>query len=87
MNCIQLLSQPHGVYIKTPKKNLGGCAIWDLAAVTLMLTECSGSAKTFGGKPLLLNRSESNYFGDVGLILAGASVSFEALLHEMNNLQ
>ena len=87
MNCIQLLSQPHGVYIKTPKKTLGGCAIWDLAAVTLMLTECSGSAKTFGGKPLLLNRSESNYFGDVGLILAGASVSCEALLHEVNNLQ
>ena len=87
INCIQLLSQPNGVYMKMPRKTLGGCAIWDLAAVTLMLTECSGSAKTFEGEPLRLNRRESNYFGDIGLVLSGARVSFDALLHEVNNLQ
>ncbi|MBL90691.1 MAG: hypothetical protein CMH56_02625 [Myxococcales bacterium] len=80
MNCIQLLSHPNGVYIKHPKKTLGGCAIWDLAAVTLMLRECSGRAHTYEGKRLHLNRAESIFFGDVGLMLAGAEVETDTVL-------
>ena len=79
MNCIQLLANPYGAYIKQPKKTRGGCAIWDLAAVSLMLKECGGNASHYGGTPLNLNRPESIYFGDVGLIFSGAKLPLEKL--------
>ena len=37
MNSLQLLNTPKSVYLKAPKSSLGGCAIWDLAAVSLIL--------------------------------------------------
>ena len=39
INCLHLLQTPGSVYFKMPKKELGGCAIWDVAAVSLMLQE------------------------------------------------
>jgi fructose-1,6-bisphosphatase/inositol monophosphatase family enzyme len=80
MNCIQLLIHPNSVYIKEPKKALGGCAIWDLAAVTLMLRESGAHACHYDGNPAHLNRPESIFFNDVGLAYASADVSLETVL-------
>jgi fructose-1,6-bisphosphatase/inositol monophosphatase family enzyme len=80
VNSLQLLTHANSVYIKAPKKLLGGCAIWDLAAVSLMLRECGGSTQTYEGDPLHLNRSESLFFNDVGLALASADVDLAAFL-------
>ncbi|MEC9072168.1 MAG: inositol monophosphatase family protein, partial [Myxococcota bacterium] len=68
-NGLRVLTEPNSVYLKPPKSALGGCAIWDLAAVTLMLRELSGSALTYAGDPLPLNRQDSVYFNDLGLAL------------------
>ena len=45
-----------------------------------MLTECAGKASHYGGTPLNLNRPESIYFSDVGLIFSGAKLPLEKLV-------
>lgn len=80
MNAIQLLTEPNSVYIKPPKNKLGGCAIWDLAAVSLMLTELGGTATHFDGRTLHLNRKDSVYFNDVGFVCAGAQANVYRIL-------
>ena len=44
VNFVQLLSAPNSVYLKAAKTTRVGCAIWDLAALPLMLTELGGTA-------------------------------------------
>ena len=80
MNGLGLLKTPNSVYIKEPKESLGGCAIWDLAAVSLMLEEMGGTARTYGGERLHLNRAESVFFNDVGLALSSPGVDGRAVL-------
>ncbi len=75
MNGLGLLKTANSAYIKEPKESLGGCAIWDLAAVSLMLEEQGGSARTHGGERLPLNRLESVFFNDVGLDLRSSGSS------------
>ncbi len=86
MNVLQLLTQPKSCYVKAPKKALGGCAIWDLAAVSLMLTERSGSACTYDGGALHLNRQESVFFNDVGLLFTSPDVRVEVLRERLRAL-
>ena len=83
MNIVQLLTEPNSVYIKPPKKKLGGCAIWDLAAVSLMLTELGGTATHFDGATLNLNRPNHMYFNDVGLVFTSPDVDVKALRNQM----
>lgn len=83
MNSVQLLKHWNSCYCRTPKKDLGGCAIWDLAAVSLMVEEQSGSSRFYDGKPLHLNRAESLFFNDRGLILTSSGVNVEALLNHV----
>jgi len=85
-NGLQLLTEANSIYLKAPKAALGGCAIWDLAAVTLMLSECSGTVQTYDGSKLNLNRPQSPYFNDLGLALASADLDLEALLSEIKTI-
>ena len=80
MNILQLLTHPNSCYVKSPKPSLGGCAIWDLAAVSLMLEELGGSSQFYNGQALQLNRAESVFFNDVGLVFACAHVVISGLM-------
>lgn len=86
MNTLQLLTHAKSCYCRTPKKDLGGCAIWDLAAVSLMLEEHLGSARFYDGSPLHLNRSESVFFNDRGLAFTSAGANIEVLLEQVKAL-
>ena len=78
VNCLELLQTPGSVYFKMPKKEQGGCAIWDVAAVSLMLEELGGNALFHDGSPLHLNRRESLYFNDRGLLFASPGVPLDS---------
>ena len=80
MNAIHVLTELNSVYVKFPKADLGGCAIWDLAAVSLMLEEVSGAVRTVQGETLCLNREQSVFFNDVGLFMASADLDADTLL-------
>ena len=84
MNAIHVLTVPNSVYLKFPKPDLGGCAIWDLAAVSLMLEEVSGTVRTAHGEALSLNREQSVYFNDVGLVMASADLDADTLLTRLS---
>ena len=79
MNILQLLTEPNSCYVKAPKTSLGGCAIWDLAAVSLMLEERSGSVQLYDGAPLHLNREDRLFFNDVGLVFTSPDLDFETI--------
>jgi fructose-1,6-bisphosphatase/inositol monophosphatase family enzyme len=79
MNAIHVLTEPNSLYVKHPKPELGGCAIWDLAAVSLMVGEICGTVRTYDGEALHLNRESSVFFNDVGLVLASADLPADAL--------
>ena len=77
MNVVQVIMNASSCYCKPPKKSLGGCAIWDLAAVSMFLEEMQGNTLFFDGTPLHLNRDQSIYFNDVGLVFTCLGVSYE----------
>ena len=80
MNGLQLLTEPNSVYIKAPKKSQSGCAIWDLAAVTLMVEESAGGVRTYEGGALNLNRPDSIFFNEVGFAFSSADVDVDDFL-------
>ncbi|MAY80045.1 MAG: hypothetical protein CL930_04585 [Deltaproteobacteria bacterium] len=86
MNGLQVLTEPNSVYIKATKKAKSGCAIWDLAAVALMVEEQAGGVRTYHGEPLNLNRSESVFFNDVGFAFTSADVEVQAFLARLNGI-
>ena len=75
INALHVMRVPNSVYVKPPKAERGGGAVWDFAAVALMLGELSGSVQTFYGEPLMLNREAGPYFNDVGVFIANAEAS------------
>ena len=75
VNALHVLTTPGAMYIKAPKPQQGGCAIWDVAAVALFLEEHGGTVGTWTDAPLDLNRTESIYFNDVGLVFFSPRLS------------
>ena len=86
MNVVQTLWTPRSFYMKVPKKRLGGCAIWDLAAVSIVSQHSGGSAQFFDGSRLHLNRPERLYFNDVGFIFCGVHYSYREVIQELTAL-
>lgn len=70
MNTIGVLLNENAAYFKYPKPMRGGGAIWDFAAVKLILEEAGGSMTDFSGNELHFNRKKTKYFNDVGILAA-----------------
>ena len=83
VNALQLLTVPNSVYAKATKASRSGCAIWDLAAVALMIEEHGGTASTFDGRPLDLNRPESVFFNDVGFAFTCVGVDGDGFVETL----
>ena len=86
MNVLHLLQHPRSFYMKPPKKRLGGCAIWDLAAVSLLCQQSGGSVQTYDGNPLPLNRNDKLYFNDIGFIFTGSALAFDTIKNRLEQL-
>ena len=68
MNALNVLQGEKACYFKYPKKENGGCAIWDLAAVSLIFKEAGSVMTSFNGEDLLFNKSDTLYFNEEGLV-------------------
>nr|CRH06403.1 Conserved protein of unknown function [Candidatus Magnetococcus massalia] len=79
INSLQVLLNPNACYFKYPKAATGGCAIWDLAAVALMLEEAGGMMSGFAGELLSFNDPESIYFNRSGLMVCSAPAMLQAV--------
>ncbi len=70
MNAIQVLEQAPGLYFKAPKPALGGGSVWDFAATACVFREVGATVSDFNGKPLNLNRADTTFMNDCGVVYA-----------------
>ncbi|MFK7978173.1 MAG: 3'(2'),5'-bisphosphate nucleotidase CysQ [Halioglobus sp.] len=71
-NAFQVLGYGAACYVKLPKVEEGGGSIWDFAATACIVDEAGGSVSNIFGEPLALNRKESTFMNDQGVIYASS---------------
>jgi fructose-1,6-bisphosphatase/inositol monophosphatase family enzyme len=68
MNGISTVELSPAIYYKHPKKALGGGSIWDFAASSVIQLEAGGHNSDYHYSPLRLNRKDSTFMNDYGVI-------------------
>lgn len=71
------LEDPWGMYYKLPKKQLGGGSLWDYSATACIMREAGGYASDAMGNQLPLNKKNSLFMNDCGIIFASSIEVFE----------
>jgi len=74
VNAWSALIFPPAVYFKLPRKGRGGGSLWDYAATACCYREVGAVATTFAGEPLPLNRPDTTFLGDCGVMFASDEV-------------
>ncbi len=77
LNAWSALVYPPSVYFKLPRKGRGGGSLWDYAATACCYKETGATAKTFSGDPLPLNRPDTTFLGDCGVMFASDAMLAE----------
>jgi len=71
-NACGLLSGAPACYLKRPKEAEGGGSLWDFSATACILKEAGGWVSDFNGQPLDLNRFDSTFMNQRGVLLASS---------------
>ncbi len=74
LNAWCALTFPPAVYFKLPRAGRGGGCLWDYAATACFFREAGGVATTFAGDPLPLNRPDTPFLADCGIMFASDQV-------------
>ncbi len=74
LNAWSALTFPPAVYFKLPRAGRGGGCLWDFAATACFFGEAGGVATTFAGEPLPLNRPDTLFLADCGVMFASDKV-------------
>ena len=69
-NALSVLSHKHACYFKFPGKGKGGGSIWDFAATRLIFEELGFPVANIKGKKLALNRPETTFMSEQGVVYA-----------------
>lgn len=70
LNACRVLENGPACYFKFPKAEEGGGSLWDFAATACLFNELGAIATDFHGEPLELNRAESTFMNQCGVIYA-----------------
>lgn len=70
MNALGLLGASYGCYIKLSKPTIRGGCIWDFAASSLIFRELGLFVSDSFGRPLMLNKKDSLYMNEEGILFA-----------------
>ncbi|MCR9165166.1 MAG: inositol monophosphatase family protein [Nannocystaceae bacterium] len=73
LNAWSVLASPPAVYFKFPRTGRGGGSLWDYAATACCFGEAGCVATTFAGDPLPLNRPDTTFLADCGVMFASDS--------------
>ena len=82
LNAWSALIYPPAVYFKLPRQGRGGGSLWDYAATACCYKETGGLATTFAGEPLPLNRPDTTFLGDCGVMFSSDAL-FAAQVREL----
>ncbi|EAR08991.1 inositol monophosphatase family protein [Reinekea blandensis] len=80
MNAVGVLQSSHAFYLKLPKANRGGGALWDFAASAGLFAATGKPCSDAFGRPLPLNSAESLYLNRTGVVFASDPALHSALL-------
>ena len=86
VNVMNIILCDNGTYFKFPKKAVGGCAIWDLAAVSLILTEVGGVVTDHLGHKMTFNNPDTIYFNKSGFLMASNQATAERTLKQIHDI-
>ena len=70
INAVQVLEQAPACFVKNPKAEEGGGALWDYAATSCLFDEIGGYASDRRGRQLNLNSRESVFMNRHGVLFA-----------------
>ncbi len=70
MNAMWVLEHSGACYFKFPKSEIGGGSLWDFAASACIFTECNAHVSTINQTALPLNKNNSTFMNDCGVIYA-----------------
>ncbi len=87
LNAWSALVYPPSVYFKLPREGQGGGSLWDYAATACCFAETGGIATTFAGDPLPLNRSDTTFMGDCGVMFSSDEMLVELVREAAAELQ
>ena len=82
MNALRTIESGHSLFYKRPKVNLGGGSLWDYAATSVIHREAGGYQSDWNGKPFNLNKVNSTFMNDCGVLFS----SHEKLVREKYHL-
>jgi 3'-phosphoadenosine 5'-phosphosulfate (PAPS) 3'-phosphatase len=70
LNACWVLDEAPGCYFKLPKPQAGGGSIWDFAATSCIIHEAGAMVSDLYGKSLYLNRPETTFMNEKGVLFA-----------------
>lgn len=86
-NALGVMQSGSGCYVKFPKERKGCGSIWDYAATRLMAEELGCVVCDAKGERLYLNRAETTFMNQTGILYATDQALASALLEIGNGIQ
>ncbi len=80
LNACRVLENAPACFVKNPKPEEGGGALWDYAATACLFAEMGGYARDRFGEALDLNSRDSLFMNRKGVLFASHKEVFEALI-------
>ncbi len=81
MNACWVLEKSPACYFKFPKPESGGGCLWDYAATACLFNEAGAMVSDIVGKPLDLNRPDSNFMNHCGILYASNQDLAREIIH------
>ncbi len=81
MNALRILNQAPGIYLKLPKRELGGGSVWDFAATTAIFHGQSMVTGDVFGEALNLNPKEGTFMNHCGVLFLSDPKLRDSIFH------
>ena len=85
VNALLVLENSPACYIKLPKPQQGGGALWDFSGTACITQALGGWVSDIAGNPLTLNQADSYYMHQRGVIYASNTILGQAIVTRLNN--
>lgn len=86
VNAILVLENSSACYIKLPKKEMGGGALWDFSATACIHQSTGAWVTDIHGLPLTLNQADSYYMNKNGVLFASNTLLGKTILKAVEEI-
>ena len=86
VNALSVIENDPAIYIKIPKSEQGGGAVWDFSGTACIIDAVNGWVSDIHGSPLDLNPQDSYYMNQKGVIYASDKEQAKAIINGLSAL-